>query len=140
MNDSEKQLTVVKPRNTWDILTIRDLWEYRDMLLYLVLRDDIKNIKSDIFMKKNPKERTYNVCTGKTVDLLTLAKIIKEIDGRDKPIEIKDQGLKQEYSGDNSLLMMEFKEIKFTPTKKAASSIPRTVVRFVGINGSWNER
>lgn len=39
MNDSEKQLTVVKPRNTWDILTIRDLWEYRDMLLYLVLRD-----------------------------------------------------------------------------------------------------
>ena len=39
MNDSEKQLTVVKPRNTWDILTIRDLWQYRDMLLYLVLRD-----------------------------------------------------------------------------------------------------
>ena len=39
MNDSEKQLTVVKPRNTWDILTIRELWEYRDMLLYLVLRD-----------------------------------------------------------------------------------------------------
>ena len=39
MNDSEKQLTVVKPRNTWDILNIRDLWEYRDMLLYLVLRD-----------------------------------------------------------------------------------------------------
>ena len=39
MNDSEKQLTVVKPRNTWDILTIRDLCEYRDMLLYLVLRD-----------------------------------------------------------------------------------------------------
>ena len=39
MNDSEKHVTVVKPRNTWDILTIRDLWEYRDMLLYLVLRD-----------------------------------------------------------------------------------------------------
>ena len=39
MNDSEKHVTIVKPRNTWDILTIRDLWEYRDMLLYLVLRD-----------------------------------------------------------------------------------------------------
>ena len=39
MNDSEKHVTIVKPRNTWDILTIRDLWQYRDMLLYLVLRD-----------------------------------------------------------------------------------------------------
>ena len=39
MINSEKQVTVIKPRNTWDILTIRDLWEYRDMLLYLVLRD-----------------------------------------------------------------------------------------------------
>jgi|TARA_B100000686_G_scaffold65738_1_gene70807 lipopolysaccharide transport system permease protein len=39
MIHSEKQVTVIKPRNAWDILTVRDLWEYRDMLLYLVLRD-----------------------------------------------------------------------------------------------------
>ena len=39
MIHSEKQVTVKKPRNAWDILTVRDLWEYRDMLLYLVLRD-----------------------------------------------------------------------------------------------------
>jgi len=39
MINSEKQVTVIKPRNTWDILTVQDLWEYRDMLLYLVLRD-----------------------------------------------------------------------------------------------------
>ena len=41
MIHSEKQVTVIKPRNAWDILTVRDLWEYRDMLLYLVLRDII---------------------------------------------------------------------------------------------------
>ena len=39
MIHSEKQVTVIKPRNAWDILPVRDLWEYRDMLLYLVLRD-----------------------------------------------------------------------------------------------------
>jgi len=39
MIHSEKQVTVIKPRNAWDILTVRDLWQYRDMLLYLVLRD-----------------------------------------------------------------------------------------------------
>jgi len=39
MNNSEKHVTVVKPRNAWDILTITDLWEYRDMLFYLALRD-----------------------------------------------------------------------------------------------------
>ena len=88
---------------------------------YMYVNDFAKIV--DIFMKKNPKERTYNVCTGKTVDLLTLTKIIKEIDGRDKPIEIKERGLKQEYSGDNSLLMTEFKEIIFTPTKKAVEDL-----------------
>ena len=39
MNNPEKQVTIVKPRNNWDIFTVKDLWEYRDMLLYLVLRD-----------------------------------------------------------------------------------------------------
>ena len=39
MNHTEKKVTVIKPRNARDNMTVRDLWEYRDMLLYLVLRD-----------------------------------------------------------------------------------------------------
>tara|TARA_B100000945_G_scaffold112046_1_gene88766 strand:- start:488 stop:1360 length:873 start_codon:yes stop_codon:yes gene_type:complete len=88
---------------------------------YMYINDYVKMI--EIFMNKNPKERTYNVCTGKTVDLLTLAKIIREVDGRNKLIELKEEGVKPEYSGDNSLFVNEFSDIDFTPHKKAIEEL-----------------
>ena len=88
---------------------------------YMYVNDFAKIV--DIFIKENPKNRTYNVCTGRTVDLLTLAKIIQKIDGRRKDIEVKEKGLKAEYSADNSLLMSEFKGIKFTSHEEAIEEL-----------------
>ena len=71
----------------------------------------------EMFINKDPKYSTYNTCTGKVIDFLTIAKIINEIDGRNKKIEIKQEGINPEYSGDNSRLSEEFGPINFTSLK-----------------------
>ncbi len=88
---------------------------------YLYVNDFSKIV--EIFIKNNAEKRTYNVCTGNTIDFISLAKIINEIDGRNLSINIKEKGLNPEYSGDNKLLMDEFKEITFTPPEKAINEL-----------------
>ena len=84
--------------------------------------DDFNKIV-EMFLANNPKKRTYNVCTGKSVDFITLAKIINNLDGGDKNIEILKSGIKTEYSGDNSLLLSEYENITFTEPEKSVADL-----------------
>ena len=88
---------------------------------YLYVNDFSKIV--EMFIKNNAQKRTYNVCTGNTIDFISLAKIINEIDGRKLPIKIKEKGLNPEYSGDNKLFMDEFKGTVFTPPEKAINEL-----------------
>lgn len=72
---------------------------------YMYVDDLIKITKW--FIDNNPKEKIYNVCTGYTFDLLTLAKKILAISNKNLPIKIANNGLGKEYSGDNSRLLRE---------------------------------
>lgn len=90
---------------------------------YLYIVDFLKIV--EMFIKKDAKQRTYNVCTGKIIDLLTLAEIIKKIDGKGLPIIIKQDGLNPEYSGDNTRFLQEFGEFNFTEHEKAISELYR---------------
>jgi GDP-L-fucose synthase len=73
----------------------------------------------EMFMNKEATKRTYNICTGKSIDLLSLAEIIIEIDGGEKTINVQKDGFKPEYSGDNTLFLQEYGEFDFTPQEKA---------------------
>jgi UDP-glucose 4-epimerase len=84
--------------------------------------DDFSRIV-EMFINKDAVKRSYNICTGKTIDLLTLAKIVRQIDGRDMLIDIKEDGLGVEYSGDNTLFLREFGEFDFTQPEKAISQL-----------------
>ena len=84
--------------------------------------DDFLRIM-EIFINNNAKERSYNICTGNTIDFKSLAKIINEIDGRKLPIKIKEDGLNPQYSGNNELFMNEFKRVEFTPPEKAITDL-----------------
>jgi GDP-L-fucose synthase len=79
---------------------------------YLYIDDFIRIV--EIFMERFPEKRSYNVCTGKPVDLFSLARIIQRVDGKNLPIDIREDGLSQEYSGDNSLFLGEFGKFDFT--------------------------
>lgn len=84
--------------------------------------DDFARIV-EIFINNDAVKRSYNICTGKSIDFLSLAKIINDIDGRKLPIKIKEEGLNPEYSGNNDLFMNEFKKVEFTPPEKAIKEL-----------------
>jgi GDP-L-fucose synthase len=87
---------------------------------YLYVNDCVRLIES--FIDKKPKHRAYNLVTGKTVDLVTIAKKINEVSGYKSEIIVKNPGLNTEYSGDNSRLLKEIKA-KFTPLEDAVREL-----------------
>ena len=66
------------------------------------------------FIKEKPKDNTYNLCTGQTVDFITIANIINNIDYDGNKVEVLNSGLNPEYSGDNSKFVNEFGDFNYT--------------------------
>lgn len=81
--------------------------------------DDLISVMKILINSKQLTYKHYNVCTGKSVDLLSIAKLILKISGKNLNIRIGKKGFKKEYSGNNNKLMNEFKNIKFTPMTKS---------------------
>ncbi|MCW6087401.1 NAD(P)-dependent oxidoreductase [Clostridium sporogenes] len=80
---------------------------------YLYVDDLVQIMK--FFIENTPKRKHYNVCTGKRIDLLNIAKRIIFVSNKNLDIIIKKNGLKPEYTGSNYRLLDEIGEIKFTP-------------------------
>lgn len=76
--------------------------------------DDLSEIMK-WFIENTPVMKHYNLCTGKRIDLITLANKVLNISGKNLNILIKENGLKKEYTGNNARLLSEIKTIKFTP-------------------------
>ena len=73
---------------------------------YMYITDFCKILEN--FIKKNAKENTYNVSTGKVIDFISLANIINNIEYNGLEIQIKYSGLNPEYSGNNRKFLNEF--------------------------------
>jgi len=94
----------------------------RNMYFDYLYIDDFSRIV-EIFIKKEPAKQSYNICTGKSIDFLTLAHIIRDIDGRNLTINIKEDGFNPEYSGDNLLFLQEYGDFNFTQPEKAIGEL-----------------
>ena len=57
--------------------------------------------------------KSYNISSGNTMDLVTIANIINEISDFKSEIVVENPGLNHEYSGDNRRLLNEIGEYKF---------------------------
>ena len=66
------------------------------------------------FIDNKPQKRVYNVCSGSVIDFKTIAEKIIKISGKKLNIEIKTEGIGREYSGDNTLLLQELGDFKFS--------------------------
>lgn len=77
------------------------------------------------FLKAEPKYRSYNICTGNSVDLLTLANLVQKIDGRNRAITIKQDGMNPEYTGDNTRFISEFGDYPFIDHEAAVRNLYR---------------
>ncbi len=65
------------------------------------------------FTRNEPQHKHYNVCTGRVFDLKTLASLVVEASGKELALVIKNEGLGNECSGDNTRLIEEIPDFHF---------------------------
>ena len=75
------------------------------------------------FIENEPKDATYNVCRGETHEILSLAKLVAEVSGRDPEIRVTEKGMGAEYSGDNTRMLSEIGSFEFTPIRTAVEQL-----------------
>lgn len=68
--------------------------------------DDLVNI-TEWFIQHDAREKIYNICTGLTLDLFSLAKKVLLASKKKLEIIVRMPGLGTEYSGDNCKLLKE---------------------------------
>lgn len=88
---------------------------------YLYINNLVKII--EYFISHKPKYKFYNVVTGKTIDLITIANKINQISKKPSEIIIKHDELNTEYSGDNTRLLEELNGFSFTPFDEALKEL-----------------
>jgi GDP-L-fucose synthase len=85
--------------------------------------DDLTKIVRWFIEADSLKYHKYNICTGQSVDLLTLAKIVLGVSGKKLEIKIAQPGIGREYSGNNERLVNKIGDFKFTPQEKAIAAL-----------------
>ena len=70
------------------------------------------------FIENDARHKSYTVAPDETADLLSIARKVNEISGSSLPIIVKNPGMGNEYSGDNSRLRAEMPGFKFTPMEQ----------------------
>jgi len=104
INDME---LIVKDNHKYDFLYIKDLVKIVDKFLH----------------KEELIYHDYNVCSGKVIDFVEIAKIVKKISGKDS-LNIKvENGNGIYYGGNNERMVSEIGEIEFTPIEESIESV-----------------
>ena len=83
----------------------------------------------ELFFKKKPEKNTFNITPTKSIDLISIAKIILKILKIDVDIKVLKDGYGREYSGDNSYLLKEFPKIKFTSYEKSIRILVSHIIK-----------
>ena len=94
----------------------------RNVYFDYLYMDDLRRVV-EWFIENKPKKNIYNVCTGTTYDYRTLAKTVLDVSSKNLRIEVHDNNLGKEYSGDNSLLVSEIEGFKYTPISKSIEEL-----------------
>lgn len=71
------------------------------------------------YVENAPIYKHYNVCRGSSIDLYSLACMVREMLNIDCNIVIKEEGWKPEYSGNNERLLNEMGKIQFTSYRES---------------------
>lgn len=84
--------------------------------------DDLATVVNH-FILHDATHKTYNVTTGKAIDLKSLAELVRQTAGNQPDIIIKEEGCGMEYSGDNSRLRESLPDLHFTPLSRSIPSL-----------------
>lgn len=77
----------------------------------------------DHFINNSPIEKSFNVTPDNAIELLQIAEMVRDVSGKNIEIQVLQNGLGTEYSGDNLRLKNEIKDLKFTSIKTAIEEL-----------------
>lgn len=66
------------------------------------------------FLENEPKYHSYNIVTGRKIDLLTIARKVIKISNKNLPIYVCKEGLTNEYTASNERLLNEIGAFEYT--------------------------
>lgn len=104
------------------VLKGKDITIQKNVYFDYLWVDDLCDIMQ-WFIENNPVHKHYNVCTGKKVDLYTLACVVRETLNVKCHIQVEESGWKPEYTGNNERLLKEIGEYHFTDYRSAISQL-----------------
>jgi len=78
-------------------------------------------------IEHNMNEKFYNIGAGTPIDLVTIAKKIHKILGRDTGIVIKNEGLNNEYTNNSERLRSELSHMQFMDYDEGISELAETI-------------
>jgi len=123
--------------NICRVLSGQNISLNRDMGFDFLVVDDFAPMLQ-AFMSGSPLHRSYNVCRGEGIDLLRLAEIIRDVDGKDVSIEVKADGKNPEYTGDNSRFVDEFGIPEFSSFHSSVEKLYKWYAEDSGIDFTEN--
>jgi len=85
--------------------------------------DDLIKIVNWFINVRSPLYKRYNICTGASIDLVTLGRKVKDISGKKINIITREEGCGREYGGDNDRLMREMGGFQFTSMDQAIENL-----------------
>ena len=77
----------------------------------------------EYFIENNPAEKAFNITPDTSVELLQLAHMVGDITGNPIEPSVAMGGIGLEYSGDNSRLRLEMKNVSFTSIESAITEL-----------------
>lgn len=75
------------------------------------------------FLEHQPKYHDYNVCTGRPVDLVSIAHTVLECTGKDLPVLVAKDGWNLAYTADNSRLLAEYGPLQLHDLRAAVLNL-----------------
>lgn len=75
------------------------------------------------FLEHQPKYHDYNVCTGQPVDLVSIAKTVLEVSGKQLPVLVAREGWNLAYTADHSRLAEEIGGIRLHSMREATAEL-----------------
>jgi GDP-L-fucose synthase len=88
---------------------------------YIYIDDFIRVL--DYFINNDGNYKAYNITPDQSIELYAIAKRVLSISEKKMPIEVAREGIGVEYSGDNSRLRGEIKNLQFTLIDQAIQQL-----------------
>lgn len=77
----------------------------------------------EFFIENDCKYKSYNIVPDEKTTLLDIAQLVSFIGGKDAAVQVANEGWGLDYTGDNSRLKNEFRNIKFTKLEQAVLAL-----------------